>query len=57
MIYSSVGRPWLKDAIIAHDWEENIVMNQRNNIVRIIVVTNDLGVEVKWLEVLLCYDY
>jgi hypothetical protein len=57
MICSSVGRPWLKDVKIIHDWENNIMMIQMNNTIRIIVVTNYLGIEVKHLEVLLCYDY
>jgi hypothetical protein len=47
MICSNVRKPWLKDAIIAHDWENNIVMIQGNGIIRIIVMKNHLGVNVK----------
>jgi hypothetical protein len=57
MIYSSVGRSWLKDVKITRDWENNLMTIKINGTVKIIVVTNHLGVEVKWLEVLLCYDY
>jgi len=50
-----LGRPWLKDAKIVHDWGNNIVTIQRNGIVEIMTITKHLGVEVRRLEVLLCY--
>jgi len=52
-----LGRPWLKDVKVAHDWGSNIVTIQRNGTIRTIIVTKHLGGEVKRPEVLLCYDY
>jgi hypothetical protein len=42
-----LGRPWLKDAKMAHDWGSNIVIIQWNGIVRTIIVIKHLGSEVK----------
>jgi hypothetical protein len=50
-------RLWLKVARIAHDWGNNIMTIQGNGTVTTIVMTKHLGVEVKQLEVLLCYNY
>ncbi len=52
-----LGRPWLKDVKVAHDWGSNIIIIQRNGTVKTIIVTKHLGGEVKRLEVLLCYNY
>jgi hypothetical protein len=54
-----LGRPWLKDAKVAHDWGSNIVTIQGNGfrIVRTITVTKHLGSEVKRPKVLLCHIY
>jgi hypothetical protein len=51
------GRPWLRDAKVAHDWGSNIVIIERNGTIRTITITKHLGGEVRRLEVLLCYDY
>ncbi len=51
-----LGRPWLKDVKVAHDWESNIVTIQRNGMVKTIIISKHLGNEVRRLEVLLCYD-
>ncbi len=56
--YSTLlGRPWLRDAKVAHDWGSNIFTIQGNGIVRTIIVTKHLGGGVRKPEVLLCYDY
>jgi hypothetical protein len=52
-----LGRPWLWDAKVAHDWGSNIVTIQGNGTVRTITVTKHLGGEVRRPKVLLCYDY
>ncbi len=52
-----LGRPWLRDAKVAHDWRSNIVTIQGNGIARTITVTKHLGGEVRRPDVLLCYDY
>jgi hypothetical protein len=52
-----LGRPWLKDAKVAHDWEINIVTIQGNGTFKTITITKHLGGEVKKQEMLLCYNY
>jgi len=53
-IYSVLlGRPWLRDAKVAHDWGSNIVTIQRNGTIQTIIVTKHLGSDVRRLEVLL----
>jgi hypothetical protein len=52
-----LGRPWLRDAKMAHDWGSNTVTIQGNGTVKTIIVTKYLGGEVKRLEDLLSYDY
>ncbi len=44
-----LGRPWLRDVKVAHDWGSNIVTIQGNGTVRTIIVTKHLGGEVKRL--------
>jgi hypothetical protein len=52
-----LGRPWLRDVKMAHDWGSNIVTIQRNGTIIIIIVNKHLGGEVKRPKMLLCYDY
>jgi hypothetical protein len=52
-----LGRPWLRDAIITHDWGNNTMTVQGNGMVRTVVVTKHLRAKVKQPEVLLCYNY
>jgi hypothetical protein len=52
-----LGRPWLRDAKVAHDWGSNTITIQGNGTIKTITVTKHLGDEVRRLEVLLCYDY
>ncbi len=49
-----LGRPWLRDVKMAHDWGNNTITIQRNG--TIIIITH-LGGEVKRPKMLLCYDY
>ncbi len=42
-----LGKPWLKDAKMPHDWGNNDVTIQRNGTVRIIIVIKHLGGEVR----------
>jgi hypothetical protein len=49
-----LGRPWLRDAKVAHDWGNNTITIQGNGIISTIIVTKHLGGEIKKLEVLLC---
>jgi hypothetical protein len=52
-----LGRPWLRDAKVAHDSGSNIITIQGNGIVQTITITKHLGGEVRKPKVLLCYDY
>jgi hypothetical protein len=52
-----LGRPWLRDVKVAHDWGSNIITIQGNGTIRTIIVTKHLGGEVRRPEVLLCYNY
>jgi len=52
-----LGKPWLKDAKMTHDWGSNTVTIQGNGTIGTIIVTKHLGGEVRRPEVLLCYDY
>ncbi len=49
-----LGKAWLRDAKVAHDWGNNIVTIQRNGMIRTIVVAKHLRTKVKRPEVLLC---
>jgi hypothetical protein len=52
-----LGRSWLRDAKMAHDWGSNIVTIQGNGTIRTIIITKHLGGEVRKTKMLLCYDY
>ncbi len=52
-----LGRPWLKDVKVAHDWGSNTITIQGNGTVRTITVTKHLGGEVRRPKILPCYDY
>ncbi len=52
-----LNRPWLMDAKVTHDWENNMITIQGNGIIKTIVQTKYLGGNVKRAEVLLCFDY
>jgi hypothetical protein len=52
-----LGRPWLHDARISHDWGTNIIIIRGNGMVKTIVITKHLGTQTKCLEVFLCYDF
>ncbi len=51
-----LGKTWLKDAKVAHDWGNNTVTIQGNGMIRTIVVAKHLGAKVKKSKVLLCQD-
>ncbi len=48
-----LGKPWLRDAKVTHDCENNTMTIQGNGMFITIVVTKHLGAKVKRLEVLL----
>jgi hypothetical protein len=42
-----LGRPWLKDVKVAHDWGSNTITIQGNGTIRTIIITKHLKGEVK----------
>jgi hypothetical protein len=52
-----LGRPWLRDVKVAHDWGNNTITIEGNGTIRIITITKHLGGEVRRPKVLLSYDY
>ncbi len=52
-----LGRAWLRDAKVAHNWGSNTITIQGNGTIKTIIITKHLGGEVRRPEVLLCYDY
>ncbi len=51
-----LGRPWLKDAKVTHDWGNNVITIQHNGIVKTISDNKKLGVKTKRPQVFVCYD-
>ncbi len=51
-----LGRPWLKDAKVTHNWGNNVIIVQSNRRVRTISVNRKLGVKTKRPPLLVCYD-
>jgi hypothetical protein len=51
-----LGRPWLRDAKVTHDWRNNVIIVQGNGIVRTISINKKLRVETRRPQVLVCYD-
>ncbi len=47
MYFMLLGRPWLRDAKVAHDQGNNTITIQGNGIVRTIIITKCLGGEIK----------
>ncbi len=48
---------WLKDAKVSHDWGTNIVIIDKTNLVKTILIIKKLGVQTKRPKVLMCYDF
>ena len=51
-----LGRPWLRDAKVTHDWGNNMITIHGNGKQVTISVTKSLGAETKRPDVLVCYD-
>ncbi len=52
-----LGRPWLRDVKVTHDWGSNTITIQWNGTIITITITKHLEGEVRRPKVLLCYDY
>jgi hypothetical protein len=52
----SLGILWLKDAKVTHAWNNNMFAMQRNETIRIIIITKHLSNNTKKPWALLCYD-
>ncbi len=51
-----LGRPWFIDVKVTHDWGNNVIIVQGNELVRTILINNKLWVETRKPQVLVCYD-
>jgi hypothetical protein len=51
-----LGRPWLRDVKVTHDWGNNVITIQGNGIVITVSINKKLGVETRRPQVLICYD-
>jgi hypothetical protein len=51
-----LGKPWLKDAKVTHDWRNNVIIVQGNGTIIIISINKKLGVETKRPQIFVCYD-
>jgi hypothetical protein len=51
-----LGRPWLKDAKVTHEWGNNVIIVQDNGTFNTISVNRKLGVKTRKPQVLVCYD-
>jgi hypothetical protein len=52
-----LGRPWLRDVKVYHNWGNNIITVQGACIVKIIPIIRKLGPPTKRPKVLVCYDF
>jgi hypothetical protein len=52
-----LGRPWLQDAKVTHDWGNNLISIEVNHIFHTIVVIKHLDNNTKCLKVLFYYDF
>ncbi len=52
-----LGRPWLRDVKMSHDWSNTIIIIQRTNIIKTIPITKKLEVPTKHLEMFVCYAF
>ncbi len=50
-----LGRPWLKDAKVKHDWGNNVIVVQGNGIIKTISINRKLGAKTKYLFVTTCW--
>jgi hypothetical protein len=51
-----LGRPWLKDAKVTHDWGNNVITIQGNGTIRTISINKKLGAQARRPQILVCYD-
>ncbi len=51
-----LGRPWLRDAKVTHDWGTNGITIQGNGSIITILIKKKLGAETKRPQILVCHD-
>jgi hypothetical protein len=52
-----LGRPWLRDAKVMHNWGNNFISIECNGIIYTVAITKHLDNNTKHQELLLCYDF
>jgi hypothetical protein len=51
-----LGRLWLKDAKVTHDWGNNVIIVQGNGIIKTMSINKKLGAKTKRPQIFVCYD-
>jgi hypothetical protein len=51
-----LGKPWLRDAKVTHDWGNNLITIQGNGIIGTILLNKKLELETRRPQVLIFYD-
>jgi hypothetical protein len=54
--YMLLGRPWLRDAKVTHDWGNNVIIIQGNGTIRTISVNRKLGAKTRRPQIFVFYD-
>jgi hypothetical protein len=52
-----LGRPWLQDVNVMHNWGNNFISIEGNGTICTIAITKHLDNNIKRQELLLCYDF
>ncbi len=56
-IYSMLlNQPWLRDALVTHDWGNNLITIESTRTMQTIIMTKNFDNNSKFHEVLLCYN-
>jgi len=55
--YMLLGRPWLRDAKVTHDWGNNVITIQGNGTIKTILINMKLRAKIKRPQLLVCYDF
>jgi hypothetical protein len=51
-----LGRPWLRDAKVTHDWGNNVIIVQGNGTIRTILINMKLGAKTRRPQILVYYE-
>ncbi len=52
-----LGRPWFRDAKVAHDWANNVITIQGNETIKTMSINKKLGAKTKRPRIFVYYDF